>query len=209
MHRTRVKICGITRQQDLDAAVAAGADAIGLVFNEQSPRHLEIEQAAALAASVPAFVTTVALFRDAEVDYVHAVLASVGVELLQFHGSESPDFCRRFCRPWIKALGMQGEEDIESRAGIYQDARGILLDGHAPGAAGGSGESFDWNRIPASLSQKLVLAGGLRPGNVYKAVIAARPWAVDVSSGVEVDKGIKSAQKMNEFINEVKRADGD
>jgi len=207
MSRTRVKICGITREQDVREVAANGADAIGLVFYENSPRNVAVEQARVLAASTPAFVTTTALFKDADADFVRQVLSVVAIDLLQFHGSESADFCRQFERPYIKALGMLGEVDIESRVKYYEDARGILLDAHAPGADGGTGERFDWNAIPSGLSDRLILAGGLHPGNVCDAIRTTRPYAVDVSSGVEADKGIKSAKLIAEFINEVSRAD--
>ena len=208
MHRTRVKICGITREQDVLAVTAAGADAIGLVFYEKSPRHVTLEQGRALAATSPAFVTTVALFKDADAGYIEQVLREVQVDLLQFHGAESADFCRRFDRPWIKALGVLGETDILQLADSYRDARGVLLDAHAPGADGGTGRVFDWNSIPAGLSHRLVLAGGLNPGNVHDAINTTHPYAVDVSSGVESAPGIKSAELINEFMNEVRRADG-
>jgi phosphoribosylanthranilate isomerase len=208
MPRTRVKICGITRPEDALAAAAAGADAIGLVFHARSPRHVHIERAAAISAALPAFVTAVALFKDAEAATVSQVLAKVGIDLLQFHGNEPADFCRGFDRPYIKALGMLGDHDVLALAAPYHDARGILLDAHAPGEDGGTGRRFDWNMIPAALSDRLILAGGLRPANVYDAVCTTRPYAVDVSSGVESAPGIKSAVLINEFINEVKRADG-
>lgn len=209
MPRTRVKICGITRAEDARVAADAGSDAIGLVFYVNSPRHVEIDQARAVVATLPAFVTTVALFRNAEAEYVNAVLAAVDIDLLQFHGSESADFCRGFDRPYIKALGMLGQADIEAQAKAYPDARGLLLDAHPPGGEGGSGETFDWHSIPAAMRGDIILAGGLNPDNVFDAVSTVRPWAVDVSSGVELSRGIKSAGRIQTFINEVKRADGD
>ncbi len=209
MPRTRVKICGITRAEDAAAAAAAGADAIGLVFYAKSPRNIDIEQAQAVVAALPAFVTTVALFKDAAADFIEPALASVDIDLIQFHGSESADFCRRFGKPYIKALGMLGELDIEAQAKSYEDARGLLLDAHPPGEAGGGGETFDWNSIPPAMRGGIILAGGLRPDNVFDAVRSVRPYAVDVSSGVEQAKGVKSAAKMQQFINEVQRADGD
>ena len=209
MHRTRVKICGITRAEDAIAAAAAGTDAIGLVFYANSPRNISIEQAQAVVAALPAFVTTVALFKDAAADFIEPVLAAVNIDLIQFHGSEDADFCRRFGKPYIKALGMLGELDIEAQAKTYEDARGLLLDAHPPGEAGGSGETFDWNSIPPAMRGSIILAGGLQPDNVFDAVCSVRPYAVDVSSGVEQAKGIKSAAKMQQFINEVQRADGD
>ena len=206
--RTRVKICGITRVEDAVTAAALGTDAIGLVFYPKSPRHVEIEQAAAICARIPAFVTTVALFLDADEQQVNDVLLRVPIDLLQFHGAETPDYCNRFNRPYIKALGMAGEApaDIISKAGLYTESRGILLDSHAPGAAGGTGEACDWDSMPAGFDKPVILAGGLGVDNVAEAIAKVRPWAVDVSSGVEADKGIKSADLMSAFINEVNNA---
>lgn len=209
MSRTRVKICGITREQDVLDAAAAGADAIGFVFYDASPRNVSIEQAAELLAATPAFVTSVALIKDAEARFVEQVLEAVPVDLLQFHGTEPAAFCRQFGRPYIKALGMLGETDISAKAASYEDARGILLDAHAPGGDGGTGDRFDWNDIPPDLSDRLVLAGGLDPDNVYDAVTTTRPYAVDVSSGVEQQKGIKSADKIRRFIEQVGKADSE
>ena len=209
MSRTRVKICGITRAEDAIAAAAAGTDAIGLVFYANSPRNISVEQAQVITAALPAFVTTVALFKDAAADFIEPVLAAVNIDLIQFHGSESADFCRGFSKPYIKALGMLGELDIEAQAKTYEDARGLLLDAHPPGEAGGSGATFDWNSIPPAMRGGIILAGGLHPDNVFDAVHSVRPYAVDVSSGVEQAKGVKSAAKMQQFINEVQRADGD
>ena len=209
MSRTRVKICGITREQDVLDAAAAGADAIGFVFYDASPRNVSIEQAAELLAATPAFVTSVALIKDAEARFVEQVLETVPVDLLQFHGTEPAAFCRQFGRPYIKALGMLGETDISAKAASYEDARGILLDAHAPGGDGGTGDRFDWNDIPPDLSDRLVLAGGLDPDNVYDAVTTTRPYAVDVSSGVEQQKGIKSADKIRRFIEQVGKADSE
>lgn len=202
--RTRVKICGITRARDALAASAMGVDAIGLVFYEKSPRNISIEQAAAICHQLPAFVTTVALFLDAEQSLIDRVLASVPVDLLQFHGSEEPAFCEQFSRPYIKALGMENTDrkDLISQSRAYSSARGLLLDSHAPGAAGGTGETFDWEYIPA-LDKPVILAGGLTVSNVAAAINSVHPWAVDVSSGVESDKGIKDVDLMSAFIQEV------
>lgn len=199
----RVKICGITRRQDLDAAVEAGADALGFVFAPGSPRALDTEQAAELAAAVPAFVARVGLFMDLDYDGVSRVLDRVPLSVLQFHGSEDAAFCRRFGRPYIKALGMGSLPDLQRAEEDFSDAAALLLDSHGPGQAGGTGKVFDWARVPR-LSRPLVLAGGLTPGNVREAVRRLRPWAVDVSSGVEKAPGIKSARKMQEFIREAK-----
>jgi phosphoribosylanthranilate isomerase len=206
--RTRVKICGITRADDALAAAAMGVDAIGLVFYGNSPRNVEIEQAAAICRQLPAFVTTVALFLDADQSLVNEVLAHVPIEVLQFHGKEDPAFCERFNRPYIKALGMGSlnSEGLVSQSKAYKNARGLLLDSHVHGAAGGSGETFDWNNIPA-MNKPVILAGGLTVSNVAEAVSRVHPWAVDVSSGVETDKGIKSVDLMSAFMQEVENAD--
>ena len=209
MH-TRVKICGITSQRDAAAACSAGADAIGLVFYARSPRHVSIEDASAIALAVPPFVSRVALFKDASAEEVEAVLASVEVDLLQFHGSEAPVFCRSFGRPYIKALGLKGVADIEAAISQgekdYDEARALLLDGHAPGEDGGSGEALDWASLVRA-SKPLILAGGLEPGNVRRAIELVRPYAVDVSSGVEASPGIKDADRMSAFLREVAAAD--
>ncbi len=204
--RTRVKICGITRPQDALAAAEAGADAIGLVFYARSPRAVEVEQAAVLCAALPPFVTTVGLFVDPAAEQVRKVLARVPLDLLQFHGQETADFCRGFGRPYLKALTMRPGADIAAEAAAYGDATGILLDAWHPAVPGGSGETFDWDRIPP-LPRPLVLAGGLGPGNVAEAVRRVRPWAVDVSSGVEAEKGIKDAARIAAFIRGVNSVD--
>jgi len=205
--RTRVKICGITRTDDALAAAVMGVDAIGLVFYDSSPRNVEIEQAAAICKQLPAFVTTVALFLDADHSLVNKVLTQIPIDLLQFHGSEDPAYCERFDRPYIKALGMASlnQEGLISQSKAYKSARGLLLDSHEPGAAGGTGETFDWNAIP-ELNKPLILAGGLTVSNVAEAISRVHPWAVDVSSGVEVNKGIKSAELISAFMQEVENA---
>jgi len=206
--RTRVKICGITRPDDALAAAVQGADAIGLVFYEKSPRHVELEQAVVICRQLPAFVTTVALFLDADQSLVNEVLSQVPIDLLQFHGAEDPAYCERFDRPYIKALGMGSlnQEGLISQSKAYKNARGLLLDSHAEGAAGGSGETFDWRSIP-ELNKPIILAGGLKVSNVADAVRQVHPWAVDVSSGVEADKGIKSVELISAFMHEVENAD--
>ena len=210
MFRTRVKICGITRADDALAAVRAGADAIGLVFYAPSPRAVTVEQAAEICAVLPPFVTTVGLFVDASEADVTAVLARVPLDLLQFHGDESPAYCRSFGTPWIKALAMRDGLDVAACAERYAGARGLLLDAWVPGVPGGTGEVFDWARIPDTLPMPVVLAGGLTPDNVAQAIDQVRPWAVDVSGGVEARdasgnalRGIKSARAMNAFIQQV------
>jgi len=196
----RVKICGITRVEDALAAAAAGADAIGLVFYAGSPRAVGVEQARAIIAALPPFVTTVGLFVDAGRDELVHILASVPLDLLQFHGDESAEQCEGFGRPYIKALRVRAGDDIVARVADYPGAQGILLDAYVEGVPGGTGEAFDWSLIPQGLSKPLILAGGLRPDNVAAAVARVRPYAVDVSGGVEASKGIKDAQKVGAFI---------
>ena len=205
--RTRVKICGITRPEDAVEAARLGVDAIGLVFYEKSPRYLSIEQAQAVCRVLPGFVTVVSLFLNPEPRLVVVVLASVPVDLLQFHGTENGDFCRSFHRPYIKALGMAGVDELEQQAKQYSGARAVLLDSHESGAAGGTGKIFDWNSIPPKFRQSIILAGGLNPQNVAEAIVAVRPYAVDLSSGVEAAPGIKDASLMAQLMKEVKRVD--
>jgi len=200
--RTRVKICGITRVEDALTAVRLGVDALGLVFYPPSPRALTAEQAQIIMAALPPFVTTVGLFVNAEEATIRALLRQVPLDLLQFHGDESAADCSRYGRPYIKALRMQDGRDIEAQARQYPTAAGILLDSYQPGLPGGTGETFDWTRIPA-LEQALILAGGLNPANVRTAIQTVCPYAVDVSGGVEAEKGIKDGQKIAAFINEV------
>ena len=204
MGSTRVKICGITREEDVDAAVDSGADAIGLVFYADSPRAVAIDQAKRLAHRVPPFVTLVGLFVDAEADEINNVLQNVPLDLLQFHGEESPDFCAQFSRPWIKALRMRPELSLTESCRMYAEARGILLDTFKEGVAGGTGEVFDWSLAGQALPLPVVLAGGLNSGNVAQAIQSVAPAAVDVSGGVESSPGIKSADKIREFIAAVK-----
>ncbi len=198
--RTRVKICGITRPEDGLAAAAAGADAIGLVFYSPSPRHVTIEQARAVTAALPPFVTTVALLVNAAADEVRAVIEAVRPDLLQFHGDESPDYCAAFGLPYIKALRMRAEADVREAARRHIGARGLLLDSYQPGVPGGTGAAFDWQRVPHDIDLPLILAGGLTPENVVEAIRSVRPYAVDVSGGVEQSKGIKDAAKVAAFI---------
>lgn len=205
--RTRVKICGITREQDAQAAVEFGADAIGFVFYEPSPRYVAIERAAAIARGLPPFVTTVALFVNAEPDVIAAVVDDVGVDLLQFHGDECAEYCARHRRPWIRAVRMKPETDLRAAHSEFAAGRGLLLDAYRPGVPGGTGETFDWQRIPRELAPRIVLAGGLEARNVGDAVRRVRPFAVDVSGGVESEKGIKDPQKIKAFIEEVRSAE--
>jgi len=203
--RTRVKICGITRSEDAHSASRLGADAIGMVFYEASPRNVSIEQAKTLTCSMLPFTSCVGLFVDADPEFVRQVIASVPLDMLQFHGNESADFCDQFNKPYIKAIRMKSGVSVEERMREYPRAAGILLDSFSTSVAGGSGETFDWSLIPGNGSLPIILAGGLEPGNVSQAIQAVRPYAVDVSSGVEHSKGIKDADKMSAFINEVNR----
>ncbi len=204
---TRTKICGITREQDLHAAVAAGADALGFVFYAKSPRNVSPQQAAQLLRALPPFVTSVGLFVDPEEDFVRQVLTHVPLDVLQFHGDEPPEFCRQFGRPYLKAIRVRAGVDLVECAARYADAQALLLDAYVEGVQGGTGESFDWELIPRQLPLPVILSGGLHPGNVAAAVRQVRPYAVDVSSGVEAAKGIKDAAKVAAFINEVKDVD--
>jgi phosphoribosylanthranilate isomerase len=204
---TRIKICGITRVEDALAAAHSGADAIGLVFHERSPRHVSIAQAKQLADALPPFVFAVGLFVNAEAAFVHAVLASVPLDILQFHGDEPAEFCAQFARPYIKAIRVKAGVDLLQCAARFYTAKGLLLDAHVEGIAGGTGATFDWALIPKQLPLPIILSGGLNAENVAAAIKQVRPYAVDVSSGVEASKGIKDAAKIAAFINEVERVD--
>jgi len=200
----RVKICGITRLQDLHAACDAGADALGFVFYEKSPRNLSIEAAAELVRVLPPFVQSVGLFVNANPAFIRRVLDAVPLDLLQFHGDETPADCVRHGRPYIKAIRVTVDTDLLKWAADFKTARGLLLDAYVPGVPGGTGESFDWNLIPSNLPKPIVLSGGLTPVNVAAAVQQVRPWAVDVSSGVEAAKGIKDPHHVAQFIAKAK-----
>lgn len=204
--KTRIKICGITRPEDARAAAAAGADAIGLVFYPKSPRAVTIEQAQAICAVLPPFVTVVALFVDAEHFEIEDVLAAVPVDLLQFHGSETPVQCNAYAVPYIKAIRMRDDADLFEAVRQYDSARGLLVDTFDPNEAGGTGEIFDWDRVPDGLDTPIILAGGLEPSNVGAAIQQLSPYAVDVSSGVEQSKGIKDADKIQAFMKAVRSA---
>lgn len=201
--RTRVKICGITRIEDALVASEQGVDAIGLVFYEKSPRYISAVQAEAICRALPAFVTSVALFKDADAATVKQVIAATAIDLLQFHGNETAAFCEQFDRPYIKAVGMDGGSDVYAFARQYASSHGLLLDSHAPGAAGGSGKTFDWNHVPKDLQQAIILAGGLSVDNVKQAITVARPYAVDISSSVESRPGIKDAEKIRLFMQQI------
>lgn len=208
--RCRVKICGITSVIDAQMAAAAGVDAVGLVFYPKSKRNLEITQAAEICHALPPFVTSVGLFLDADAAFVSEVLASVPLDILQFHGSETPEYCRQFSRPYLKAVGMKGLEEyggFHAYAERFPDAQGFLVDSHAPGAAGGTGEVFDWTQVPQDYPQPIILAGGLTPENIAEAIRISRAYAVDVSSGVESAPGIKDAGKVAAFMAGVASVD--
>ena len=205
--RTRIKICGITRVEDARAAVDAGADAIGLVFYSPSPRNVSIEQALAIAAVIPPFVTRVALFVNATPASIEAVLAAVPIELLQFHGDERPADCARFGRPYLTAARMKPGLDLLEYLAPYDAASGWLLDAYRADRFGGTGAAFDWGLIPVGLARPLVLSGGLEPASVEAAVRRVRPWAVDVSSGVESAPGVKEVAKIQAFVTAVRNAE--
>lgn len=204
--RTRVKICGITREQDLEAAVAAGADAVGFVFYPPSPRFLDNDRARELVRRVPPFVTRVGLFVNPDPAAIAATLAAVPIDLVQFQGDEEPAFCEQLGRPYLKVARMRAELDLLEFARSYPSARGLLLDAYVE-SYGGAGQRFDWSLVPRSLPLPVIVAGGLTPDNVGTAIRQLRPWGVDVSSGVESAKGIKDASKIAAFIAAVKKAD--
>jgi phosphoribosylanthranilate isomerase len=205
--RTRIKFCGMTRAADIELAAALGVDALGLIFAPRSPRRLELAQARALRSAIPPFVAAVALLMDADPAQIATLLQTLRPALLQFHGSELPQDCGRFGVPYLKAVPMAIPEGAAVYAARYPDAAGFVFDSHAAGEPGGSGRAFDWSALPANLARPLVLAGGLTPDNVFDAVRAVRPWAVDVSSGIEAAPGIKDPDAMRRFVAAVRRAD--
>ena len=202
--RTRIKICGITSIDDARTAAELGADAIGLVFYAPSPRNVGLEQARAIVAAIPPFVTVVGLFVDPAPDQVESVLRGCSINVLQFHGNEAPDFCGSFGLPYIKAARVRADSDLLQYLSPYHAAQGWLLDAYHDQIYGGTGESFDWKLIPRDLARPVILSGGLTPDNVGAAVRQVRPWAVDVSSGVEAAKGVKDAAKIAAFVTGVK-----
>jgi len=204
--KTRIKICGITRVVDALAAARLGAAAIGLVFYHGSPRAVTAAQAAEIIKALPPFVVPVGLFVNADADFVRETVAVAPVQLLQFHGDESPGFCEEFGLPFLRALRVRAETDLLQYAREFHAAKGLLLDAWVEGVHGGTGATFDWALIPPDLPLPVILSGGLNPGNVEQAVRRVRPWAVDVSSGVESAKGIKDAAKIEAFINGVRNA---
>ena len=203
--KSRIKICGLTRLEDLHAAVKAGADAIGLVFYAPSPRYVDLKTAAELARAVPPFVTIVGLFVNADPAQVRETLAAVPIHLLQFHGDEDENYCRQFDRPYLKAARVKPGMDLLQYVADFPSAQAILLDAFVDGYGGG-GKVFDWTLIPASLVKPIVLSGGLDADNVGEAIVRVRPVAVDVSSGVEAAKGIKDAEKIRAFVAAVRAA---
>jgi phosphoribosylanthranilate isomerase len=204
---TRIKICGITREEDALAAAHSGADAIGLVFYERSPRCVSIDHAKRIATVLPPFVTIVGLFVDADAGHVREALANVPLDILQFHGDESPQYCAQFSKPFLKAMRIKAGLDLLQCGSDFHSAKGLLLDAHVEGIPGGTGTAFDWALIPKQLPLPVILSGGLTVENVAAAIRQVRPYAVDVSSGVEAKKGIKDAAKIAAFINEVKQTD--
>ena len=206
MKRVRIKFCGITRVEDARAAVALGVDAIGLVLTQKSPRYAGLERARDVRQSLPPFVSAVALFMDDEPGWIAEAVNALQPDLLQFHGNENAVECARFGCPYLKALAMGGGVDVHAALAAHPRALGFLLDGHVPGGQGGSGSVFDWKRVPADFPRPLILAGGLSCDNVGSAILAGRPYAVDVSSGIESAPGIKDAEKMRRFVEEVSRA---
>lgn len=204
--RTRVKICGITRVEDALEVVKSGADAIGLVFYAPSPRNVTIEHAAAIAAAVPAFVSVVGLFVNAEPDFVRDVTSRVKLDLLQFHGEETAEACAQYHLPFIKAIRVKNDTNLVQCANDFFAAKALLLDTYTEGVAGGTGHVFDWDLIPEDLTKPVILAGGLTPKNVAQAISQVRPYAVDVSGGVEISKGIKDAEKIAAFMQQVNQS---
>jgi phosphoribosylanthranilate isomerase len=201
--RTRVKICGITRIEDALAAVELGADAIGLVFYAPSPRNVSIAQAKAIVAALPPFVSAVGLFVNEPLDNIKKVLAQVDLNMLQFHGDESVEDCEQINMPYYKAIRVKADTNLIQYAQIYQSAKALLLDTYSEAAVGGTGMVFDWTLIPAQMPKPVILAGGLNPNNVASAIAQVHPYAVDVSGGVELSKGIKDKDKMTAFMQSV------
>jgi len=204
--RTRTKICGITREADAVCAVESGADAIGLVFYPPSPRFVDIEMAQKICQSVGPFVSVVGLFVNADSKTIDEVCDGVPLDLLQFHGEETESECSEYGIPFIKAVRVKNADDVNQAVRKYKRSKGILVDAYVEGIPGGTGESFDWSLLPKNVSAPIILAGGLRPENIFQAIVDVRPYAVDVSGGVEQSKGIKDNEKISRFIDEVSRA---
>jgi len=204
--RTRVKICGITRPEDAEYAANLGVDALGLVFYSKSPRSISITQARAIIQVLPAFVTTVGLFVNADSTSVCQILDEIPIDLLQFHGEESLDYCQSFNKPYIKAVRMRTGIDLQAEIQRYQTAKAVLLDSYVKGIKGGTGITFDWQQIPVQLSKPIILAGGLTVDNVAQAIDILKPYGIDVSGGVEYSKGLKDKEKITQFMKEVLHA---
>ncbi len=204
---TRIKICGITRIEDALAAAHLGTDAIGLVFWPQSARSITPAKAREIVAALPPFISSVGVYVDPEAEWVEETVAVAGLSLLQFHGDESPEFCSQFSLPYIKAVRVRAGVDLLQYATRYSSARGLLLDSYVEGTPGGTGDVFNWNLIPQRMPLPLILSGGLHPGNVMAAIKQVQPWAVDVSSGVEVARGIKDAEKIATFMQGVRNSE--
>lgn len=204
MTQPRVKICGLRQASDAVFAAQKGVDAIGLVFYPPSPRSVDMATAKEIAHALPPFVSCVGLFVDATASQIDKVLSQVPLSLLQFHGDESPEFCDQFQLPWIKAVRMRPNIDLHQQRQHYKGAQGLLLDAYKPGVPGGTGDQFDWHRIPADIAEDVVLAGGIDCYNVQQAIRQVNPWAIDVSGGVESDKGVKDRAKITAFMGQAK-----
>ena len=203
--KTRVKFCGMTRMQDVQSAIALNVDALGFVFVKCSPRNIDVETAAEIIQGIPPFVVKVGLFMNAQTSEVENVLDKIRLNLLQFHGDEEEPFCSQFDVPYLKAVPMASVSSLREYCQAYPSATGFLLDSHAKGEMGGSGEKFTWSKLPEDIDKPVILAGGLSPDNVAEAIRIVHPYAVDVSSGIETSKGIKDPAKMEQFIKEVHR----
>jgi phosphoribosylanthranilate isomerase len=206
--RTRIKICGIREAAHARLAADSGADAIGFVFYRDSVRHIAAEDANAIARSLPPFVQAVGLFVDEPAESIRAILSSVHLDMLQFQGDEPPDFCDQFGKPWVRAVRVEPGVDLLEYGRRFSRAKALLLDAHVPGEKGGTGRTFDWSAVPRELPLPVVLSGGLTSENVGRAIRSVRPWGVDVSSGVERERGVKDPARIVEFIRSVRREDG-
>jgi phosphoribosylanthranilate isomerase len=207
--RTRIKICGFTRLEDALHAADGGVDSIGLNFHRPSVRFIDLPGALRIRRAMPSFVTVTALFLDEKEDWVAEVVQGLRPDCLQFHGNETAEFCETWDLPYIKTIPMGSIDDPCAYAQGYEDAQGFLFDSHAAGRLGGSGDTFDWSKIPPGFEHRLILAGGINASNVADAIIQVKPWAVDVSSGVEASRGVKSSDLIDQFFHEVKRGDAE
>ena len=205
--RTRIKICGITRVQDAMHAARSGADSIGLVFHPPSPRLLDLDRALEIRRLLPPFVTVTALFLDESENWIAEVVHRLRPDCLQFHGNEEAEFCEAWRVPYIKSIPMGSIDDPSAYAAQHRNAQGFLLDSNAAGRQGGSGDTFDWSKIPSDFERPLILAGGIKPSNVADAIVRVKPWGVDVSTGVETSKGVKDSDLIDQFFHEVERGD--